>query len=91
MTLRLPLSWTRTRFSRYCAVLGLGRLGGRSTHLLELGLCLRHRCGGICASVRWSLGCEKVVVELVRELQVSNSAPPERAFSRCLAATLVVS
>lgn len=44
MTLRLPLSWTKSRFSMYCRFYQSARLilGKDSTHLLELGLRLRH-------------------------------------------------
>jgi hypothetical protein len=44
MTLRLPLSWTKSRFSMYCTFCQSGFLVLTQpwTNLLELGLRLRH-------------------------------------------------
>jgi hypothetical protein len=79
ITLRLPFSWTSTRFSRYCKVLALELSAwSQQTHLLQLGLCLRHDDGCVLCDGTVGIGKrEKVGVELVSKLEMT--AVPSRA------------
>lgn len=56
MTLRLPLSWTKRRRSRYCKKpCQLWHIDAkRYDYLLELWLCLRHDCASRCRRVMGS-------------------------------------
>lgn len=84
MTLRLPFSWQKTRFSMYC-VEQLGQLrvvekcatDTLATHLLQFWLCLRHLGQADVCSAVWQSWKNAVALEF---------GGPEKGCSRAITA-----